>query len=69
MAYDETPRKKIEVRDGDRRDYSDHDELLARATDYGDYCERTDIGEEYPGYVGVDDLDRIRRRNLRNRMR
>jgi hypothetical protein len=69
MAYDETPRKKIEIRDGDRRDFPDHDELIARASDAGDYCDRSDIGEEMPGYLGVDDLDRIRRRNLRHRTR
>lgn len=69
MAYDETPRKPIEIRDGDRRDFSDHDKLINRAGDSGSYCERTDIKEEAVGYLGVDDLDRIRRKNLKHRTR
>ena len=66
MAYDETPRKPIEVREGDLKDYDDHDELIAKAMKSGDYCVRTDINAEGVGYLGVDDLDRLRRRKLVN---
>lgn len=66
MAYDDEPRKPIEVRDGDLKDYGDHDELIAKAMKSGDYCVRTDINAEGVGYLGVDDLDRLRRRKLVN---
>lgn len=69
MAYDDIPKKKIEIRQGDLKDFSDHDELLNEATESGLYCERTDINEEIVGYLGVDDLDRIRRKNLKHRTR
>jgi|GraSoi2013_100cm_1033763.scaffolds.fasta_scaffold669299_1 hypothetical protein len=69
MAYDETPKKKIEIREGDLKDYPDHDELILKAGDSGSYCERTDMNEEIVGYLGMDDIDRIRRKNLKHRTR
>ena len=65
MAYDETPRKKIEVREGNYNDYSNHDQLIDKAKVSGKYCVRTDAAAEGVGYLGVDDLDRIRRRKLK----
>jgi hypothetical protein len=64
MAYDETPRKKIEVREG-RGNYAGHDKLIDSAKDSGKYGVRTDAAAEGVGYLGVDDLDRIRRRKLK----
>ncbi len=65
MAYDETPKKKIEVRDGTQRGHADHDELIDKAKRAGNYCDRTDAAAEGDGYLGIDDLDRIRRRKLK----
>lgn len=69
MAYDDVPRKKIEVREGDTKDFDDHDELILKAGNSGAYCVRTDVNAEGVGYLGVDDLDRIRRENLRHKTR
>lgn len=69
MAYDETPRKTIEVREGRKEGYYSHDECLDKACDAGRYEERTDAGSQGIGYLGVDDLDRIRRRNLKHKTR
>lgn len=68
MAYDDIPKKKIQVRDGSRN-YSSHDELIDRAGDSGRYGVRTDAAAEGVGYLGVDDLDRIRRKNLKHKTR
>ncbi len=65
MAYDETPRKKIEVREGKGGGRAGHDELIDRAKDSGKYGVRSDAAAEGVGYLGVDDLDRIRRRKLK----
>lgn len=65
MAYDETPRKKIEVRDGSREGFLGHDALIDRAKESGKYGVRTDAAAEGVGYLGVDDLDRLRRRKLK----
>jgi hypothetical protein len=64
MAYDDIPRKPIEVREGDIKDYDYHDELIAKAQKAGDYCVRTDVNAEGVGYLGMDDIDRLRRRKL-----
>lgn len=69
MAYDDTPRKPIEVREGKSRNYASHDELIDRAGDSGKYGIRTDAAAEGVGYLGVDDLDRIRRKNLKHKTR
>jgi len=69
MAYDDTPRKKIEVREGRGAAYAGHDELIDRAGDSGKYGVRTDAAAEGVGYLGVDDLDRIRRKNLKHKTR
>lgn len=63
MAYDESPRKKIEIREGKGR--AGHDELISRATESGKYGNRTDAAAEEMGYLGMDDLNRIRRERLR----
>jgi len=68
MAYDDVPKKPIEVRDGGRA-YADHDQLIERAGNAGTYCVRTDAAAEGVDYLGMDDLDRIRRKNLKHKTR
>tara|TARA_R110000868_G_C10972576_1_gene770487 strand:+ start:23396 stop:23593 length:198 start_codon:yes stop_codon:yes gene_type:complete len=65
MAYDDIPRKPIEVREGKDGDYAGHDKLIDNAKASGKYGVRTDAAAEGVGYLGVDDLDRIRRRKLK----
>jgi hypothetical protein len=69
MAYDETPKKPIEKRDGSDSGYADHDEDITKAGDAGSYCDRTDAGSQGVGYLGIDDIDRIRRKNLKHKTR
>ncbi len=69
MAYDDVPRKPIEVREGRKEGYSGHDELIDRAGNSGQYGVRTDAAAEGIGYLGVDDLDRIRRKNIKHKTR
>ena len=69
MAYDEIPKKAIEVREGKGPNYASHDELIDRAGDSGKYGVRTDAAAEGVGYLGMDDLDRIRRKNLKHKTR
>jgi len=64
MAYDDVPRKPIEVREGKGGGYSGHDELIDRAANSGKYGVRTDAASEGVGYLGMDDIDRIRRKEL-----
>lgn len=65
MAYDETPRKPIDVREGRGNGRASHDDLIGRAKSSGNYSVRTDAAAEGVGYLGVDDLDRLRRRKLK----
>ena len=69
MAYDDVPRKAIEVREGRREGFKGHDPLIEMAGDTGKYGVRTDAAAEGVGYLGVDDLDRIRRKNLKHKTR
>ncbi len=69
MAYDDVPKKPIEVREGRGDGLSGHDELIDRAVDSGKYGVRTDAAAEGVGYLGMDDLDRIRRKNLKHKTR
>jgi hypothetical protein len=64
MAYDDIPKKPIEIRDGKKEGFANHDELIKRAADSGGNGVRTDAAAEGVGYLGVDDLDRIRRKRL-----
>jgi len=64
MAYDEVPKKPIEVREGKGKGKASHDELIDKAGQAGKYGVRTDAAAEGVGYLGVDDLDRIRRKRL-----
>lgn len=64
MAYDDVPRKPIEVREG-KGNYSSHDKLIKNAANVGKYGVRTDAAAEGVGYLGMDDLDRIRRERLK----
>jgi len=45
--------------------YSSHDSSIEKAKDANKFGDRTDAYAEGVGYLGVDDLDRIRRRKLR----
>lgn len=69
MAYDDVPQKPIEVREGKRGARAGHDELIDRAGDSGKYGVRTDAAAEGVGYLGMDDIDRIRRKNLKHKTR
>jgi hypothetical protein len=65
MAYDETPRKPIEIRDDSKTGYACADVMIDRAKNADRYGVRTDAAAEGVGYLGVDHLDRIRRRKLK----
>lgn len=69
MAYDETPRKPIEVRDGRKDGYYSHDQCIENGGNSAKEGFRTDVKAEGVGYLCVDDLDRIRRKNLKHRTR
>jgi hypothetical protein len=69
MAYDEVPRKPIEIRDGRKEGYYSHDECIDRGGNSGKNGVRTDAAAEGDGYLGMDDLDRIRRKNLKHKTR
>ena len=69
MAYDEIPRKPIEIREGRKEGFKGHDSLIDTAADSGKYGVRTDIAAEGVDYLGVDDLDRIRREKLKHKIR
>lgn len=69
MAYDDVPRKPIVVRDGSDTGRAGHDELIDRASSSGRYGVRTDAAAEGDGYLGMDDIDRIRRQRLKNQTR
>lgn len=65
MAYDDVPRKPIEVREGKGEGRAGHDTLIDQAGNSGKYGVRTDAAAEGVGYLGMDDLDRIRRERLK----
>jgi hypothetical protein len=69
MAYDETPKKPIEIRDGRKDGYYSHDECLDKAESAGTYGVRTDAAAEGCDYIGMDDIDRIRKKNLKHKTR
>lgn len=69
MAYDDVPRKPIEVREGKGEGRKSHDELIDEAGNSGKYGVRTDAAAEGVGYLGMDDLDRIRRKHLAHKVR
>lgn len=64
MAYDDVSRKGVTVRDGKGEGYASHDECIKRAANSGGNGVRTDAAAEGVGYVGMDDIDRIRRERL-----
>ena len=69
MAYDDVPRKPIEIREGRKDGFEGHDSLIESEGDSGQYGVRTDVAAEGIGYLGMDDIDRIRRKNLKHRTR
>ncbi len=69
MAYDEVPKKPIEIREGRKEGLKGHDPLIETAGDSGKYGVRSDINAEGADYLGMDDIDRIRRKNLKHKTR
>ena len=69
MAYEETPKKPIEIRDGRDSPFENHDKDIAQADAAGVHGDRTDAGSQGVGYLGIDDIDRIRRKNLKHKTR
>jgi hypothetical protein len=69
MAYDEVPRKPIEVREGRKDGYYNHDQCIENGGNSAVNGFRTDAAAEGVGYLCVDDLDRIRRKNLKHKTR
>lgn len=65
MAYDDIPRKPIIVREGKNGGYLGHDDLIDTAKSSGKYGVRTDAAAEGVGYLGMDDIDRLRRRRIK----
>jgi hypothetical protein len=64
MAYEEPKIRRNDTDGEDRPKRYSHDECIENAKKSGNY-ERTDAYAEGVGYLGVDDMDRIRRRKLR----
>lgn len=62
MIYERN--KKYNREENNPEKYS-RDECIDRAKSSGNYGVRTDAYAEGDGYLGVDDLDRIRKRRLR----
>ncbi len=69
MAYDDIPRKPIEIRQDNKLGDKGHDFEIEEAGNTGKFGFRTDVLAEGVGYLAVDDLDRIRRKNLKHRTR
>lgn len=69
MAYDDIPGKPIEVLDARKDKYACPDVMIERASLANQYGVRTDAAAEGVGYLGMDDIDRIRRKNLKHRTR
>lgn len=64
MAY-ESDKKNMNKSDNKKSNYANFDECIDRAKNSGKNQTRTDAYAEGDGYLGVDDLDRIRRRKLK----
>ena len=69
MAYNDKDVRRKDTA-GEKRDmrYS-NDECIKKAEESGKYGYPTQPKDEQPGYLGVDNLDRIRRENLRHKTR
>jgi len=69
MRYYEPPVSRSD-KDGARRtEYGSKDKDIREAERAGDYCVPTDAYAEQPGYLGMDDIDRIRRERLKHQTR
>ena len=66
MGYYDTPKKPIKVLNGKSGNYASHDTLIDRAGDAGKYGCRSDAAADGVGYLGVDDLNRLRREKLKH---
>ena len=53
-----------EIREGKSDRYAGHDELIDEAKEYCKYGFRTDAYAEGVGFLGMDDIDRMRRRKI-----
>lgn len=65
MANQNDTRNNARIREGRDGHYKSHDELIDTAKKSGNYNTRTDAYAEGAGYLGIDDLDKIRRRKLK----
>lgn len=69
MRYYEKPVNRAD-KDGERRSqHESKDREVKSATRADDYCQRTDAFAQGDGYIGIDDLDRMRRDRLRNQIK
>jgi hypothetical protein len=69
MRYYEKPINRAD-KDGERvTQHESKDKEIEAATKADDYCVRTDAFAEGDGYLGIDDLDRIRRDRLKHQTR
>ena len=70
MAYENAPVNRADKDGaGQPRNYPSNDTDIGKAGEAGQYQTRTDVYAEGVGYLGVDNLDRIRRENLRHKTR
>jgi hypothetical protein len=69
MRYYEKPVNRAD-KDGARlEEHGSKDKDIRAAEKAGDYCYPTDAYAEQPGYLGMDDIDRIRRERLKHQTR
>ncbi len=61
------PAKKGEILDD--RAFENHDVLIEKAVSDSKHGVRTDAFAEGHDYIGVDDIDRIRRKNLKHKIK
>lgn len=61
MGYYDTPDKKVKISEDRNNGFSGHDMLLEDAQKAGKFGTRTDANAQGVGYVGMDDIDRMRR--------
>ncbi len=60
---------KVEGEILDDRAFENHDELIDKAVSDSKHGVRTDAYAEGHDYIGVDDIDRIRRKNLKHKIK
>lgn len=65
MSDEDSRRRTERIREDREVNRKSHDQLIEEAKVSGNYGVRSDAYAEGVGYLGVDDLDKIRRRKLR----